>query len=210
MSYAPRTSGWIIPKTPTSLPWLFTTACRPLKKVGTSDGAHSYDMLCLASTSSPEPLMGTPSTSMIRLRRPWMISKPLSFPQYTAQILLSFIAPTSISSVSNTMSPTSNSFIGSGASLLDASVLRAPGRRLVRHTSNSAVAGLPMLTASPPLSGLRMLSKFSAREMRIQVSTSVKPAVATSVRMRSHSWLSGSSLPCVTVGGMRLVMLLKP
>eukprot|EP00951_Prasinocladus_malaysianus_P024451 scaffold211188_cov26-Prasinocladus_malaysianus.AAC.2 len=42
-------------------------------------------------------------------------------------------------------------------------------------TSNSAVAGLPMLTASSPVSALRMLSKFSARDMSAQVRTSVKP-----------------------------------
>lgn len=44
---------------------------------------------------------------------------------------------------------------------------RTEGSRVVRQTSNSAVAGLPTATAPPPAgSGTRTLSKFSAREHR--------------------------------------------
>lgn len=49
---------------------------------------------------------------------------------------------------------------------------RPPDSSVVRQTSNSAVAGLPMATAPSPLSGRRRWPKFSAREVSAQVSTS--------------------------------------
>jgi hypothetical protein len=45
--------------------------------------------------------------------------------------------------------------MGSGASLLAAMVLSAEGSSDVRQTSNSAVAGLPMCTASSLCSALQ-------------------------------------------------------
>ena len=49
----------------------------------------------------------------------------------------------------------------------------APGSRLVRQTSNSAVAGLPTATAPAPSSARRRCPKFSAREHSAQVSTCI-------------------------------------
>ena len=46
-----------------------------------------------------------------------------------------------------------------------------PDSRLVRQTSNSAVAGLPMATAPAPSSGRRRWPKFSAREHSAHVNT---------------------------------------
>lgn len=46
-----------------------------------------------------------------------------------------------------------------------------PDSKLVRQTSNSAVAGLPMATAPAPSSGRRRWPKFSAREHSAHVRT---------------------------------------
>ena len=51
-----------------------------------------------------------------------------------------------------------------------------PDSRLVRQTSNSAVAGLPMATAPAPSSGRRRWPKFSAREHSAHVNTCGPPA----------------------------------
>lgn len=87
-------------------------------------------------------------------------------------------------------------------------VLSAPGNRLVRTTSNSAVAGLPMVTAPPAPSPRRSAPKFSSREQSAHVRISVQPAAATSPRSSSHSAFSGSSRPVVASLGWVILRLL--
>lgn len=87
---------------------------------------------------------------------------------------------------------------------------RAPCRRLVRQTSNSDVAGLPIEAAEAPSSGRSSWVKFSAREHSAQVRISVKPAMAHSARSSSSSALSGSSAPIAVVDGTVHSMLLYP
>ena len=74
--------------------------------------------------SAPE--MGTSRTSMILLRRPCMISKPLSLLQITAASRRSLRAPLSVLSSSRITSDASKSRTGRGVSLFAPKVLRAP------------------------------------------------------------------------------------
>ena len=56
-------------------------------------------------------------------------------------------------------------------------------------TSNSEVRGLPIITAVFPSSFLFTIVKFSSWEPNIQVTTSVKPAIAT-CKDRNQAWAS--------------------
>lgn len=70
---------------------------------------------------------------------------------------------------------------------LQASLASLPWSKLVLQTSNSAVAGLPMLTAVLPSSCRLKNSKFSEREHKAQVKISVKPHMEHSIRRSSTS-----------------------
>jgi len=85
-----------------------------------------------------------------------------------------------------------------------------PCSKLVLQTSNSAVAGLPILTAVLPSSCRLKYSKFSEREQSAQVRISVNPHMAHSTLSSSTSWFKGSSLPTVTVAGTLKPTLLYP
>lgn len=85
-----------------------------------------------------------------------------------------------------------------------------PCSKLVLQTSNSAVAGLPILTAVLPSSCRLKYSKFSEREQSAQVRISVNPHMAHSTLSSSTSWFKGSSLPIVTVAGTLKPTLLYP
>ena len=85
-----------------------------------------------------------------------------------------------------------------------------PCSKLVLQTSNSAVAGLPILTAVLPSSCRLKYSKFSEREQSAQVRISVNPHMAHSTLSSSTSWFKGSSLPTVTVDGTLNPTLLYP
>ncbi len=63
---------------------------------------------------------------MILLRRPWMISKPLSLLQITAASRRSLRAPLSVLSSSRITSEASNSRTGRGVSLFEPRVFSAP------------------------------------------------------------------------------------
>ena len=82
---------------------------------------------CRCPAHTPE--MGTPRTSMILLRRPWTISKPLSLLQTTAASRRSLRAPLSALSSSRMTSEASNSRTGRGASLFAPRVFSAPACR---------------------------------------------------------------------------------
>jgi hypothetical protein len=59
-----------------------------------------------------------------------------------------------------------------------------PGSRLVRQTSNSAVAGLPIPTADAPSSFFRSAVKFSARDSSAHVKISVYLQSSTTIKLQ--------------------------
>mmetsp|Transcript_30320 Transcript_30320/g.68367 ORF Transcript_30320/g.68367 Transcript_30320/m.68367 type:complete len:233 (-) Transcript_30320:1160-1858(-) len=152
---------------------------------------------------------------MILSTRPWMISNPLLGPVNVAQTRREFLAPTTVSETTHSESGRTTSLISKSlnppAKLMDLlcwSVLRRPGRSVVRTTSYSTLAGLLSLTAA--VTGRPRAVKLSAVLQRPCVRTSVYPALPISSRRRSPSWLSGCSLPTVHVPGTVRTMLLYP
>jgi hypothetical protein len=83
-----------------------------------------------------------------------------------------------------------------------------PGSRLVRQTSNSAVAGLPMPTADAPSSCLRSAVKFSARDSSAHVRISVYlQSSTTTMTSNQASELPRPTLPAKGVSTLGYTLL---
>mmetsp|Transcript_6466 Transcript_6466/g.19098 ORF Transcript_6466/g.19098 Transcript_6466/m.19098 type:complete len:226 (+) Transcript_6466:101-778(+) len=131
---------------------------------------------------------------MMRSTRPCKISNPDVGPAYTAATLRTFLAPTRVWVTTCSASATTTSLISKSlkpfvkdADLLCCNVLRSPGRRVVRTTWYSTLAGLESETVVSILTGHWSAVKLSWMLQSPCVSTSMYPARAISSRSRSPS-----------------------
>jgi hypothetical protein len=126
-------------------------------------------------------------------------SSALSTLVLTAAILLSFLAPVSVSAFSTT-SLTSNSSKGNLLDLFDTIVLRRPESRFVRPAWKSMVLELAMVTTCESSVRLRLVV-FSFILFRAKFRHSLYPALAISCLRCSVKLLKSTCLPTVLTGG---------